>query len=365
MKFHYSIYYFMGLLIFSVPSFAQQIGDPPLDPYGYVNKYDTTFSGIGPKVYILPIPRTLEQQMRDTYKEILPFNDTLALELKKSKALASFKNTSVGISNQHMLSDSSTLELETHTLLEEFEKQKDEPTAYTLANQIAYDYLEASTPKKAIEYLLLALEKAKLLKKATDIAILESNLALAYLMDNNLDEAQKIESARLEQALTSKNLAEQAEIYTRIAQIEAARKNYLAAQNTIIRKSIPLYNKSKSFNQKVQAWITLAGIYRSQNKHTEAQWFLIQARDLASEKDFSEALAMIEYMLGSSKMIQKNYKVALSELELAESLLDNSSSAYLQLAITEQIGQALVKLGQYEKAKNYLEKYLEIRQSLF
>lgn len=50
-------------------------------------------------------------------------------------------------------------------------------------------------------------------------------------------------------------------------------KNYDGAELDIIRKAIPLYNKSKAYGDKIIAWQQLAQVYFDQNKFTEAQWF--------------------------------------------------------------------------------------------
>src|SRR5690606_37984258 len=163
----------------------------------------------------------------------------------------------------------------------------------------------------------------------------------------------------------TKSLKEQAISYGKLAWIQAYKKDYQPAENTIIRKAIPLFNKSKNYLGKIEAWIILADIYRSQNKHTQAQWFLIQARDLAKKHELPENLALIEYMLGSSKMIQNNYRVAKNELEIAWDLTQNTPNMYLQIATAEQLGRANVHLGNYDCAKDFLTYYWKLRNSLF
>src|SRR5690606_665711 len=53
----------LGLLslILSAEGLHAQSQDDDLDPSGFVNKYDTSFTGIGPKVYTLPAPRSKEE----------------------------------------------------------------------------------------------------------------------------------------------------------------------------------------------------------------------------------------------------------------------------------------------------------------
>src|SRR5690606_25555958 len=67
-------------------SYAQTIDSKIVDPYGFVTKYDTTFNGIGPSVYILPLPRTLKDEMTDIYEDLLSFEDSIHLMIKIGRA---------------------------------------------------------------------------------------------------------------------------------------------------------------------------------------------------------------------------------------------------------------------------------------
>src|SRR5690606_27546067 len=109
-----------------------------------------------------------------------------------------------------------------------------------------------------------------------DIAIIQSNMASVNLIIGEFEQASLLENNYLMHMQKQKHLRREATSHARIALIEAYQRNYQLAENLIIRKSIPLFNKSKFYDGKIDAWITLAEIYRSQNKHTQAQWFLIQ-----------------------------------------------------------------------------------------
>src|SRR5690606_634937 len=41
----------------------------PVDFSGYISKYDSTFSGIGPEVYFLPPPKSKEELLDDRFAE--------------------------------------------------------------------------------------------------------------------------------------------------------------------------------------------------------------------------------------------------------------------------------------------------------
>jgi tetratricopeptide (TPR) repeat protein len=344
--------------------YSQSLPQDTLDPYGFVNKYDAKFDGIGPRVYILPLPRTLKEEMIDTYKEIQNFQDSIYIGFQQQRLISTFKNTSNSLIVQNILPEI-TSSSDAQKLLQRYIDQKNHSVVYGLYNNIANHYLQQQNENKALEALQLAFTHVQLTNNIQDLAIIQSNLATTYILTDKFDEALRLENLFLDNAIKTKNQADQAVSHAKIAWIHAYKKDYRTAENTIIRKAVPLFNKSKSYLGKIEAWIILADIYRSQNKHTEAQWFLIQARDLAKEHEFLDNLALIEYMLGSSKMIQNNYTVAKSELEIAWDLAQNTPNKYLQIATAEQLGRANVRLGNYETAKDYLTYYWKLRNSLF
>ena len=351
-------------ILFISTAQAQSQNDKSLDPYGYVTKYDQKFNGVGPSVYILPLPRTLGEEMIDSYKEIIPFQDSIYAGFQYERLLTTFKPTSNYQIIQKILPDTIS-DQDYNKLLLQYIEQKNHVIVYALYNYQGENLIHQDRKKEAINALTMALRYAHLANKTEDIAIIQTNLASTYLFNNENVEALNFEGLYLQHVQNTKDIASQAASQTRIALIQAYMKNYSTAENTIIRKAIPLYNKSKDYDGKINAWTILAEIYRAQNKHTEAQWFLIQARDLAKQHKLDDRLPMIEYMLGSSKLVQTNYKVAKQELEVAWKLAQESSNKYLQLAIAEQLGRTNVHLQNYENAKSYLNHYWNLRNTLF
>src|SRR5690606_40122503 len=117
-----------------------------------------------------------------------------------------------------------------------------------------------------------------------------------YLYDRNIQQAGYFQEAYYNTAVQQKSIIDQANSLLQIVLIQTHDQDFRSAENNIIRNAVPLLNRAKAYEQKIVAWQTLARIYQIQNKHTEAQWFLIQARDLARSKNFSRELAEIEYM---------------------------------------------------------------------
>lgn len=356
----------LALLIglFGALSFAIGQTKPELDPSGYIKQYDTSFSGIGPKVYILPAPRTKMEVLTDTYTEIIPFRDSINKAIRHQKFLSNLKPTSNALQVQYLMQ---TVQADTLALELLFQKQVQEnniSAAYGLLNEYAKKALLEKQTDRAIGYLHQALELVEKQAHTRDRTILQANLSTVYILDRNAIEAQKHEAEFYRDALKTKSLIDQAESLTKQSLILALEKKYDEAESTIIRKAIPLLNRAKFYRGKIWSWEMLADIYQMQHKHPEAQWFLIQARDLAHLHKIDDELAEIEYMLGYSKYIQQNFAVAREEFINAYDLAEKEDNSLLKLAIVEKLGNIYLIQNDIEGADNMLEEYWTLRTSL-
>jgi len=341
---------------------AQVPGPQILDPSGFVTKYNPTFKGIGPEVYVLPAPRSRQEVLLDTYKEKSDFFDSISVKLDYQYLIEGLKNTS---NKGYILQNFSPLpntDSEWEELIWKLQQNNNKALAAGIANEYSLELLRKGDTNKAISVLGSGMNN---LQSGADRMVLQFNLANIFLLNGNNKEAIAIQETFLRNATINKNINDQADILVGIAISEAHGKNYRAAENTIIRRAIPLYNKIKDAKGKVNAWTTLARIYQVQNKHTEAQWFLIQARDLALTRDYGNDLAEMEYMLGYSKYIQQNYKVAKLEMENARSMASLEKNKILQLAISDKLGDIYLKLGYFKEAETALEDYWRLRREIF
>ncbi|PRD50706.1 tetratricopeptide repeat-containing protein [Sphingobacterium gobiense] len=342
----------------------QQI-DSPLDPAGYINKYNTDFEGIGPRVYVLPAPRTREELLTDSYKQKLSFQDSIDRALDLQQLIAEFKTTRAEMNVRYLLSPMPDTASAWNELVEREVGQGNYNTAYGLLHTYALLSLKEGTISQTLGLLQSALQHAQKTPNATDIAVIQYNLANIYLYDKNIQQAGYFQEAYYNTAVQQKSVIDQANSLLKIALIQAYDQDYRSAENNIIRKAIPLLNRAKAYEQKIIAWQTLARIYQLQNKHTEAQWFLIQARDLANKKNFSRELAEIEYMLASSKFVQKNYNVAKKEFLQAGELAKSEDNKLLQLAIVDKLGQIYITQRDFNNAETALHDYQDLRSEIF
>jgi len=351
-------------LMLSILSLKGQDNDKPLDPSGFVTKYNNSFAGIGPKVYVLPTPRTKEEELVDSYKEKTGFFDSISRQLDVQHIIEDYKFTSNANYLKQNFNPFPTNENDWNALITKLEKNNNLPLVAGLANEYAYDLLKQGEVNKSIALLIRGLNAAKTAGTGERIA-LEHNLASAYLYNGNYSDASAMQETFFKSATDSKASVDQANTLVRIALLQAYQKNYQAAENTIIRRAFPLFNKTKFYPGKVNALITLAKIYQLQNKHTEAQWFLIQAKDLAEDKKINNELPEIEFMLAFSKYVQQNYKIALIEFENAKKLADVENNKVLQLAIHDKLGDIYLLMENYKDAEEELSNYWRLRKELF
>lgn len=341
-----------------------QTKNSPLDPAGYVLKYDSSFAGIGPKVYVLPAPRSKKEELTDIYREITPFQDSIHKAIRYQKLLSNLKPTTNALAVQYLLQSTPSDTADFDALLEKNLQANNISMAYGLLNEYAKLELVKKDVNAALAYLQRGLELASAQGNLSDQAIFHANLATVYIIGRNAQEAEKHEMLYYQAALDGKNTIDQAQSLIKQAIIFALNKGYGAAENTIIRKAIPLLNRAKSYAGKIWAWEKLADIYQAQNKHTEAQWFLIQARDLAQLHQVDGELAEIEYMLAYSKYIQQNFSVAREELKNAYDLADKEANDLLKLAIVEKLGNIYLMQNNIQYADDMLTEYWALRTQL-
>lgn len=357
----YISFLFISLFFNVETSWAQHNADT----VGQIEKYDKTFDGIGPQVYILPPPRTAAEVLADRYSEKIYFRDSITRALELQHLTERFNFTSNTAHIQYFLLPKPENDTQWELRIQQQIDEGNHYAAYGLLQSFAEEVLRQGNADKALLLLHSALQSALQTHEITDIAAIQNNLASIYLYKRNLEQAVFFQQAYYQETVRRKDVVDQAVALTKIAHIQAASKDFNTAENTIIRKVIPMLNKAKAYERKVAAWEVLAKIYHLQDKHTEAQWFLIQARDLAVKHKLTADLAEIEYMLAFSKFAQQNFKVAQQEFLNADKLAKSEDNKLLQLAIADRLGQIYMDENQFAEAQTALDDYLLLRLELF
>lgn len=351
---------FMILVISATAQTARQ-----RDPANYIVKYDTAFNGIGPKIYFLPSPRTEKEAIIDEFGDISTFNTSIQQALLYQALLKSYLYADNNDEIETLIKANSIKLEDWDNEIKLQQVISDDNITIGLLNNFAKKYIVQKETSKAEALLIKALSIATEKHEAIGIKVLQSNLSWLYFYNKNFIDAGKIQEAYYKEAIREKSLINQANSLVRIATIQAFDKDYKSAENTIIRKAIPLFNKSKDYDGKINAWVELAKIYQLYNKHPEAQWFLIQARDLSKMRKINTYNTDIEYMLGYSKFIQNNLNVSKVELTEALNLAQKNGNKYIELSTIQMLGQISTQQDRINDAQEFLNSYWRLRKELF
>lgn len=347
-------------LVLCFMSYAQETTK---DYTGSITKYNSSFKGIGPTVYFLPAPKTRTEQLIDIFdsntrkdyaKKIdqeLRYKD-LQSQLRSVKNIGQF---------QYLFKPIPTDLTAWNTLLTHIKQQYDEPANYALLNEAGIFAVKNNLLDQAITYFENAIAIAAKRSDIADRILLQRNLAGTLLYTRNYEKATLVAQENLSLALGSKNYHDQANAWMQIAMAKSGLKNYIEAEQIIIRKAIPLYNKSKAYDDKIIAWQQLAQVYFEQNKFTEAQWFLLQAQQLAENKKITEELDDIEYMLASSKLLDKNFKIAKKEFLSTLLLARERKNITLELAVLDKLGEVYLHLKDYAEADKTYQNFSNLK----
>jgi len=350
----------------AVVALAQDRGEP-LDPAGYLTKHDVDFDGIGPKVYVLPAPRHVSR--RDALAEAYWANADFEAEINRALDMRHFLAEFRHLGNADRLGRwalAGTPDVrEWDAMVAREISRENYADACGILHLQAFRSLSTGATNRGLELLLSALQQAQRTGNDADIAAIRYNLANVYLLRDDTEQARAFLEDAHASAVRRADIIEQGNTLVKLALARARAGDHAWAEDNIIHKAIPLFNKSKAHERKAIAWHTLAKIYRSHGKHTEAQWFLIQARELAESHHLRAHLAEIEYLLALSKFSQKNYPIAEPEFIRANELANAEGNEMLQLAIADKLGQIYLAENNLDKAEQALTEYQNLRNFLF
>lgn len=335
------------------------------DPAGYIIKYDKNFEGIGPEVYFLPAPLPKIDDLKQQYINTQFFVDSIKHRINQEQLLEDFKYLSTDLDIHAPNLSHEEIALAYQAKVQSAIRSELPAQFYSTTNNYASYLMSIGDMESAIAELQKAVIAAEQSKNSTDIQLLQQNLINLYVSAGNYSEAKNVADAQLQWAIKDKNQSAQGYAILNQARIMAAEKTYQNAENTIIRKVFPLFNRSKNYEGKAIARITLAEIYRQQNKLTEAQWFLLQAKDIAHEIKLRSKILKIEYLLGISKYEQENYSVSKNELQNALLYTNNAKDKYTQLIIHDYLGRIALNQGDINTADDQLKKYWQLRNEIF
>jgi len=357
-------YLYCSLFAGAVVALAQDRSDP-LDPSGYLKKYHVDFDGVGPKVYLLPAPQHVPpiDLLAESYRAKADFEVEINRALDIQRFLAEFRQMGNADHLDRWTFAGTPDAQQWDAMVAQELGHNNYAGAYAILNLQAFLSLRSGTTlNRSLELLLSALQQAQKTGNEEDIAAIRYNLGNAYLLRGDTEQARAFLEDAHASAVRRADIIEQGNTLVKLAVAQAQAGDHASAEDNIIHKAIPLFNKAKAHERKAIAWHTLAKIYRSYDKHTQAQWFLIQARELAESHNL---LTEIEYLLALSKFSQKNYPIAQREFIRANEMADTEGNEMLQLAIADKLGQIYLAENKLDEAEQTLTAYHNLRNVLF
>jgi len=335
------------------------------DYTGAIKKYDASFKGIGPEVYFLPPPKTANEILTENYAEKKSFSKEIARQLLLQRLLLQLRSTNNLGHFNYLMNPMPATANAWNDAIEGQKKVENWTAGYALANEAALFSIKNNDSSNASAFLYQALSLANRTDNRDDIATINLNISNFQLYSGDFERAEESAQNYHTYVMKSKSYVEQANVWLLIAMARAGQGKYKTAENNIIRSAIPLFNKAKAYEGKIFAWEMLAEIYFNQHKYTEAQWFLLQARDLANAKKLRSELAEIEYLLASSKQKDGNFKVAIKEFVQAAELAADENNKQLSLAILDKLGEVYLVLKDYPSADQTYKAYIQLKNELY
>lgn len=203
-----------------------------------------------------------------------------------------------------------------------------------------------------------------------DRAEASAGLSNALNKQKKYDEADKYNDFALLEYIQSGNL----EGVARCNFIKAERNfntgDFLAAENLLLTKTLPLYSYVNNQAGRLACFEKLGRIYAALNRNSEAKWFFIQQNILSENigDKISNFTSLVE--LGKVKASIADYELALKDFKRANDFLKSYSSTKLSLQLEEGYNfyfqkQGHKKLGKLsrQKCKKYRSTLDKIQQS--
>ena len=340
-----------------------------VDFAGYITKYDSTFAGIGPKVYFLPPPPTEEELLDDRYaeKEI----DSVEVEeyvdrMKYYHRLAMTGNG--GVVSKYMPvreAQASSVEGKLLMAVDRSNTLNDIGLRADVENRLAMEYVALGAFDLAVEFFNKAMQAKQAQGNMAEWELIAHNLAVTYEYLGQLDKAHSLREQLYERAAKAHNNNRQAQALMELAFIKAKQGFTAEAERDIIRKVVPLFRRAKNEAGRASAYRTLAEVYTLQHRYPEAQWFLVQAKSIVDKEGIADQLPEIIFNLAETKKRAGNPRVAIEEYKVADDLAKRDHMMGMQLAIQDALGNLYHQAGDYDGAALALNRYDMLKNVLF
>lgn len=344
-------------------------GQQSVDFSGYISKYDSTFSGIGPEVYFLPPPKSEEELLDDRFAEKEVDSTVVDEYVDRMNYYHRLKMTGDrAVTAKYLpIDETQAASVEGNLLIEidRFVSLGSTNLVGDLQNRLAMEYLAVGAYEYAVEFFEKAMQAKQEANQASDLDDIGHNLAVTYEFLGELAKAYTLRQELYSKALKARNSDQQGYAMMELAIIKAKQGSAYEAERDIIQKVVPLFRRNRNDAGRIAAYNTLATIYFLQEKYPEAQWFLLQAKTIADKEGIVDQMPEIIFGLAEAKKQSGNPRVAIEEYKMADDLARRDHLLGMQLAIQDALGDLYHRAGNYNEAAIALQKYDVLKNMLF
>lgn len=331
--------------------------------------YDRDFDGIGPRVYHLPPPPSEAELLSRQIESKLQETIALPRMLSKATTLNDLRDAGTSSLNIDLLAgDKQSAEGWLLMEIDRLSQWGDLDQIGDLYLLLGREYFRIGAMEQAHANLEKALSAKLAVNKHQDVMQIRNSLALMYEYDNDLHCAKALYTGLMEEARQRNNRVLQARSQMRLAFLKAKQGSFYEAEQDLIRTVEPMYRQMRNRSGdlgRIVAYRTLADVYRLQDRHPEAQWFLLQAKEVIDNKNLTEILPLILFDLAEVKKSSGNTTVAINEYLLAEELSgDQTDDLVLKLAIQDALGDIYHGSGQFKEALEALNRFDTLKAKL-
>ena len=324
----------------------------------YHLKYNKEFSGIGPKVYILPPPKTEKELILDQYSDKKTEQVDFLQLLQKIELSDRLQKIDNGFMPRNQV-DSKKINKEDRLVstINYYKQRNRIDSVLAWQNQLGIFRLVNSEIEEARNLFKEVLFKYKLAEDLDNEKVLLHNLAILEEQSGNYIASLSYYDQLIVLAKKTKNIKEEGLINLSIALIEAKLGNYLSAHNLVTKKSFPLLQRTKYYPDVVIALNILGSIKESEQKFIEAKWIYLQAVDVATSHKDEKGLATSLYNLAKLKTHIGDGNLAIVDYKSAKELAKRNKMAGLLIEIEDGLGDAYLSSGDYKGAMLALNSY--------
>lgn len=323
------------------------------------SKYNEQFAGIGPRVYILPPPKTKEQIIEDQYSDKKKEQSELLSLIERSQLFERLRKVDNGTLPHILKNDTSIISREEQVTaaVNYYQQMNKKDSVWAWQNHLGIIKLLKGDYDTARQlFLQVLLEYKSRHNEPNTIAIL-NNLAILETNDGELVASLGYYDKLISLAKTRKDLLAEGLYSLAVANIEATLGNYSAAHNLVLTRSFPLLQKTKSYPNIVDALNTLALIKENEEKFVEAKWIYLQAADVATIHKDEKGLAESLFKIAELKNKIGDGILAIDDYKRAKELASKHEMEALLIEIEDGIGDTYLNMGKYTEAALALNSY--------